>query len=59
MPNFMTNIYEDLMLDVPDELEKATSERAAETSPFRPIQQPSSLLSIYDSDTSSVGSVQK
>lgn len=49
------------MLDVPDELEKAitTSERAAETSPFKPIQQPSSLLSIYDSDTSSVGSVQK
>ena len=49
------------MLDVPDELEKAitTSETAAETSPFKPIQQPSSLLSIYDSDTSSVGSVQK
>lgn len=57
----MRSIYEDLMLDVPDELEKAitTSERAAETSPFKPIQQPSSLLSIYDSDTSSVGSVQK
>lgn len=57
----MRSIYEDLMLDVPDELEKAitTSERAVETSPFKPIQQPSSLLSIYDSDTSSVGSVQK
>lgn len=57
----MRSIYEDLMLDVPDELEKAitTSETAAETSPFKPIQQPSSLLSIYDSDTSSVGSVQK
>ena len=57
----MRSIYEDLMLDVPDELEKAitTSERAAETLPFKPIQQPSSLLSIYDSDTSSVGSVQK
>ena len=57
----MRSIYEDLMLDVPDELEKAitTSERAAETSPFIPIQQPSSLLSVYDSDTSSVVSVQK